>query len=146
MMRVVGGDTRLDVEGVVDISKKIIASTVHHESSYMIVFAPAVNESWARDERHLAEMTVRCQAVDRQVGDFCRAHHIEYWDMARSADLKDPRPASLQGDKLHLDREGHKRMAEYQFGLALAMVERAMAATREGKVEAPASFAPPPVA
>jgi hypothetical protein len=111
----------------------VISTVLRNESSYLVVLGPSGGEKWARDERHLASLIARREMVDARVGAFCRAHHVEYWDLAKMATLKDPRGSSLQGDDLHLDAEGHRRVADQQFDFSLALVNRALAAVRQGE-------------
>lgn len=133
----VGGEAWFTPEQVIDISQKVILATLRRESAYTVVFGPSGGEKWARDESHLRELVARRRRVDAAMSAFCRAHHVEYWDEAKLASITDPRARSLQGDDLHLDREGHKRLAEHQFGLALGMVNRALEHSRGGRPGTP---------
>ena len=130
----IGGQSWFTPDEVIDVSRKVILATLRRESTYIVVFGPSGGEKWARDEAHREELVARRRRVDDSMSAFCKAHHVEYWGEAKRAQISDPRPSSLQGDDLHLDREGHKRLAEYQFGLALGMVNRALAHARgEGR-------------
>lgn len=123
----VGGQAWFSADQVVEISQKVILASLRRESAYTVVFGPSGGDKWARNEQHLKELVARRRRVDAAMAAFCKAHHVEYWDEAKLAEIRDPRAASLQGDDLHLDREGHKRVAEYQFGLARGLVERTLA-------------------
>lgn len=125
--RAIGGQSWFTEREVVEASQKVILATLRRESAYTVVFGPSGGEKWARDEAHLKELLGRRRRVDAAMAAFCKAHHVEYWDEEKRAGITDPRPSSLQGDDLHLDREGHRRLAEHQFGLALGMVQRALA-------------------
>ncbi len=124
--KAIGGQSWFTPDQVIEASQKVILATLRRESAYLVVFGPSGGEKWARDEAHLKDLLARRRRVDSAMSAFCRAHHVEYWDEAKRSGITDPRPSSLQGDDLHLDREGHKRVAEYQFDLALGMVNRAM--------------------
>lgn len=128
--KAIGGQSWFTPDQVIDVSQKVILATLRREATYTVVFGPSGGEKWARDEHHLKDILARRRRVDAAMAAFCRAHHVEYWDEKKLATITDPRPASLQGDDLHLNREGHKRLAEHQFGLALGMVERALAHAR----------------
>ncbi|MEO8538197.1 MAG: hypothetical protein ABI577_00560 [bacterium] len=121
----VGGQAWFTPEEVIASSQRVISTCLRRESTYIVVVGPSGGEKWARNEAHLRELLLRRRRVDREMAAFCKAHHVEYWDEPMLATITDPRPASLQGDDLHLDREGHRRLAEHQFGLALGMVRRA---------------------
>jgi hypothetical protein len=128
--KAVGGQSWFTADQVAEVSTKVISAVLRNESSYLVVLGPSGGDKWAKDARHLEALRARRQLVDQRVGDFCRAHHVEYWDEAKMASLKDPRGSSLQGDDLHLDAEGHRRTAEHQFAFSLSLVKRALAVAR----------------
>lgn len=136
--KAVGGQAWFTADQVAEASTKVVSAVLRNESSYLVVLGPSGGDKWAKDARHLESLRARRQMVDTRVGDFCRAHHVEYWDQAKMASLKDPRGSSLQGDELHLDAEGHRRVADYQFGFSLDLVKRALAASRNGQMVATA--------
>ncbi len=129
--RAIGGQSWFTPEQVISSSQRVISACLRRESTYVVVFGPSGGEKWARDESHLQELVARRRKVDREMAAFCKAHHVEYWDETKLKGIADPRPASLQGDDLHLDREGHRRLAEHQFNLSLGMVRRAQEHSRE---------------
>lgn len=135
--KAIGGQAWFTPEQVIDISQKVILATLRRESTYTVVFGPSGGEKWARDEAHLRDLVARRRRVDAAMSAFCKAHHVEYWDEPKLKSITDPRASSLQGDDLHLDREGHKRLAEYQFELALGMVNRALQHSRGERPAAP---------
>ena len=130
----VGGESWFTADQVAEVSTKVITAVLRNESSYLVVLGPSGGDKWAKDARHLEALRARRQLVDQRVGEFCRAHHVEYWDADRMASLKDPRGSSLQGDDVHLDAEGHRRVAEHQFAFSFALVKRALAAARGEEV------------
>ncbi|MGE0597846.1 MAG: hypothetical protein AB7J35_11880 [Dehalococcoidia bacterium] len=125
VQRIIGGEAWFTAKEVSDISKQVISAVLRSESGYIEVFGPSGGEKWSRNHQHLNRLIARRRWVDRELAEFCQAHHVAYWDEARRATIADPKPKALQGDDLHLNKEGHKRMAEYQFDLALGMARRA---------------------
>ncbi|MGE3076001.1 MAG: hypothetical protein AB7N24_08960 [Dehalococcoidia bacterium] len=125
VQRIIGGEAWFTAKEVSDVSQQVISTVLRSESGYIEVFGPSGGEKWSRNQAHLDRLIARRRRVDRELAAFCQAHHVEYWDEARRATIADPKPKALQGDDLHLNREGHKRMAEYQFNLALGMARRA---------------------
>lgn len=129
--RVIGGQAWFEPGEVIDVAQKVIRSVIRREGTYLVVFGPSGGEKWAQDQAALDRLVKRRESVDHALADFCKLHHVEYWDQEQMASLRDPRGSSLQGDELHLDREGHRRVVEHQFGLSVGLVKRALAATRE---------------
>jgi hypothetical protein len=128
--RVLGGESWFSADTVIANCTDTILSVLRGESTYLVVFGPSAGEKWAHDAQHLERLVARRRKVDQALEAFCAQHHVEYWGESKLASIRDARPASLQGDDLHLDREGHRRLAEYQFNLSLGMVNRALTATR----------------
>lgn len=137
--QVIGGDSWFEPAEVVDAARGVIQAALRAEGTYVIVFGPSGGDQWARDDAGRERLARRRDEVDRALAEFCRQRHVEYWDQKKKAAIRDPRPQSLQGDGLHLDREGHRRTAEHQFGLALGMVNRALAHARAGAAGNPST-------
>jgi hypothetical protein len=135
--RAIGGQSWFTAEEVIAVSKQVISAVLRREATYLVVVGPSGGEKWARDNGHRETLIARRRHVDAAVGEYCRSHHVEYWDEARRSAMTDPEPASLQGDNLHLDRNGHQRLAEYQFGLALGWAKRALQHSRSGEMVRP---------
>ena len=91
---------------------------------------PSGGERWASSPEAVERLVARRERVSRAIGEFCASHHIEYWDSARMAALRDTRPASRQGDDLHMDREGHRRAAEHYLDWGVGLVTRAIEHSR----------------
>jgi hypothetical protein len=128
--RTLGGDSWFAPEEVIATAKEVIRTILRYEGSYLVVFCPSGGDRWAPDEGALARFARKRDLVDRAISAFCAEHHIEYWDEARIAPERDPRPPSLQGDQLHLDRGGHRRAAERYMDMSVGMMKRALAHSR----------------
>jgi hypothetical protein len=129
--RLVGGQAWFEPDEVISRSTAVIREVLQHEGAYLVVVGPAGGDKWARDAVHLQRILARRQTVDAALASFCKAHHVEYMTVAEQQAITDPQPASLQGDELHLDAEGHRRVAEHYFRVGLGWAQRALEATRE---------------
>jgi hypothetical protein len=137
--RTLGGSAWFEPDEVISRSTDIIREVISHEGSYLVVSGPGGGERWAQTEEQRLRSEARRETVDRALASLCAKHHIEYWGQERWAPLRDPEPASLQGDQLHLDREGHRRLAERYFEVSLGWARRALEATRGDDVTSAAT-------
>jgi hypothetical protein len=135
--RTVGGSAWFEPDEVIARSTDIIREVIRHEGSYLVVSGPGGGERWAQTEEQRNRSEARRDTVDHALASLCAKHHIEYWGKEKWAPLRDPGKASLQGDQLHLDREGHKRVAERYFDVSLGWVQRAKEARDAGGNESP---------
>jgi len=129
--RSIGGKAWFEPDEVVARATEVIREILQHEGSYLVVTGPGSGARWAQTPQAQARAAARRETVDAALASFCKHHHVEYVSSAEMEAMRDPRPSSLQGDQLHLDREGHRRVAEHYFGMVQGWVERALAATRD---------------
>lgn len=130
--KVVGGQSWFEPEEVIARSTEIIREVIQREGSYLVVCGPGSGDRWNTEAAARERAQSKQSQVDKALAAFCLQHHVEYVSPAEMQAYRPAEQPSLQGDELHLDREGHRRVAEHYFKLALGWVERAQAAaTRE---------------
>jgi hypothetical protein len=127
--RTVGGDTWFEPEHVIEVSQDVIRTLVRYESAYLVVFAPGNGARWAKDEEARLRLERRSEKVTKAIAAFCAEHHVDFFDTEATSRFMEARetrpPSSLQGDQLHLDREGHRRAAISLMTLTLEVIRRA---------------------
>ncbi len=134
--RVVGGSAWFEPDEVIARSIEIIREVIQDEGAYLVVIGPAGGKNWATDEEHLERIVARRNTVDSALASFCKNHHIEYVSVADQEAMSQPGRVSLQGDELHLDKEGHRQVAERYFMVGLGWAQRAIAARKESEENA----------
>ncbi|HXU25337.1 MAG TPA: hypothetical protein VN697_15040 [Tepidiformaceae bacterium] len=140
--RTVGGSAYFEPGQVIEVATATIHSLLRDESPYLLVIGPSGGDQWATDSASAARIAAKRRSVDDSMGALCRSLHVEYWGASDIAAIRDPRKASLQGDRLHLDAEGHRRTAEHYLDPITALCRRAKAhAADEGSSPAPAPVA-----
>jgi hypothetical protein len=132
LQKAIPGSPYFEPEELVETLRATIRRIVRHEGVYVLVIAGSGGDKWASDAAALERFADRRRRVDAGLKDFCRALHVDYWDLGMVASLpKSATPASLQGDKLHLDEEGHRQTAVRQLRTVVRILERAREVARE---------------
>lgn len=121
----IGGSAHFEPEEVIEVARNLIRALLRHERVYLVVTGPSGGDAWATDERGARRIAERRAAVDTAMEEFCKALHVEYWSVGQLSQMRDPRPSSLQGDRLHMDEEGHRRTAERYLDFSEALLRRA---------------------
>lgn len=126
--RTLGGRAWFEPGDVIARSTEIIREVIQREGHYLVVVGPGSGDRWALNEAHRERLAARSDTVDTALAAICRGHHVHYTSSRSLASLQDPEGLSLQGDQLHLDREGHRRAAQRYFEVVLGWVQLAAAA------------------
>lgn len=140
--RVLGGRAWFEPEDVIARATEVIREVLQREGGYLVVTGPGSGERWAQTPAAKARAAARQQTVDSALATFCRHHHVEYVASSELAAFRDPRPPSLQGDQLHLDREGHRRVAERYHEVVMGWIQRAVDAREAPEAPEPARDEP----
>jgi hypothetical protein len=127
VQRGVGGRAHFEPGEVIKTCQLAIRSILQREGAYLVVVGPAGGDEWATDAAAARRIRERRQHVHDAMQVFCRSLHVEYWDAGVVSKMADPQPASRQGDQLHLDEQGHKRLAEYYLDASVQLCRRAQA-------------------
>lgn len=122
-----GGGAYFEPDEVIKTSKAAIRAVLRREGAYLVVVGPSGGDNWATDSASARRIADRRGVVHDAMKAFCRSLHVEYWDIDQLSKMADPRPASLQGDQLHLDETGHRRIAEAYLKAAIELCQRAQA-------------------
>ena len=125
--RTVGGSAYFEPRQVIEVATATIRTVLRDENAYLLVIGPSGGDKWATDATSAERIATRRRTVDEAMSGICRSLHVEYWGTKTIAAMRDPRPASLQGDRLHLDAEGHRRTAEHYRDPLTALCRRAQA-------------------
>jgi hypothetical protein len=126
LQRIVHGRPHFEPAEVIAVATRSIGAMLQHEGAYVVVVGPSGGNDWAADNAARVRMERRRKVVDDAMSEFCRARHIEYWAPSMFANNA-AQPRSLQGDGIHLDREGHRQMASRYLDLVGGLCERARA-------------------
>lgn len=124
--RTIGGSAHFEPDEVIEVATATIRTLLRQERSYLLVIGPSGGDDWATDEASAGRIAARRAHVEGALNALCRSLHIEYWDTGTMSRMRDARPRSLQGDRLHLDEEGHRRTAEHYLDPIAALCRRAL--------------------
>jgi len=127
VQRRVGGKSYFEPAQVIDVATATIRSLVREERAYLVVIGPSGGDDWATDAPSARRIEARRAQVDDAMAKLCRSLHVEYWDGSAMSRMRGMQPRSLQGDRLHLDAEGHRRTAEQFLDPIAALCRRAQA-------------------
>jgi len=135
--RIIAGAPYFEPEEVIARCEEVIRTVLRAEGVYLLVIAPGMANHWAKDEQTRERLGARRDQVEAALEAFCRERKVEFWASSVSAQLRDPRGRSVQGDGLHLDAEGHRRAAEHLLAPLVALCRRAKAASEGEASRAP---------